>query len=217
MHSHIRARAAVLLVGGAILVSACGSGAAPAAAPTAAATAAPVAAATAAPTVAPTAAPTAAPTPAKGQVIPHKAGDAHKLQPKRLEAVVEIIMGEMYFANVQGQKNPTFTLPTGKTVGIHIHNEGTVMHELVIGRTLKPGGDYEQTLTQLVESDVFFYYGELKVEVGGAMYGEIEMDEGLRDAWIRIKVPANLKGEWELGCFTPEHYEKGMHTKIIFQ
>ncbi len=212
MQSSIRARALIFLTGGAVLVSACGS--APAAnAPTAAATAPP----TAAPTAPPTAAPTVAPTPAKGQVIAHKAGAAHKLQPKRLEAVVEIDMGDHYFANVEGQKNPTFTLPTGKTIGIHIHNEGTVVHEIVIGRKLKPGGDYEQTLTQLVESDVFFYYGEVKAEVGGAMYGEIEMDEGLRDAWIRINVPANLKGEWELGCFTPEHYEKGMHTKLIFQ
>ena len=208
MQSSIRARALIFLTGGAVLVSACGS------APVATA---PTAAATAPPTAAPTAPPTAAPTPAKGQVIAHKAGDAHKLQPKRLEAVFEIGMGENYFGNVQGQKNPTFTLPTGKTIGIHIHNEGTVLHELVIGRKLKAGGDYEETLTQLVESDVFFYYGEVKAELGGATYGEVEMDQGVRDVWIRINVPANLKGEWELGCFAPEHYEKGMHAKLIFQ
>ena len=131
--------------------------------------------------------------------------------------VPEITMGEMYFANVQGQKTPTFTIPTGKTVGIHIHNEGTVMHEIVFGRKVKADGDYEQTLTELVSSDVFFYYGDVKAEVGGAMYGEIEMDKGLRDVWIRIKVPANLKGEWEIGCFVPEHYAKGMHAKLIIQ
>lgn len=215
MHSHIRARALVILVGGAILVSACGSGSAPAAAPTVVATAPPVAAATAAPTVAPTVAPA---TPAPGQVIAHKAGAAHKLQPKRLEAVFEIDMGEMYFANVQGQKNPTFTFPTGKTIGIHLHNEGTEMHEFVIGRKLNASGDdYEETLTKLVESDVFFYYGEVKAEVGGATYGEVEVDKDMRDVWIRLNVPANLKGEWELGCFAPNHYEKGMHAKIIFQ
>jgi len=213
MHSHIRARALIFLTGGAVLVSACGGGAAPAAAPTVVATAPPVAAAT----TPPTAAPTAAPSPAKGQVIVHKAGAAHTLQPKRLEAVVEIDMGDHYFGSVQGEKNPTFTIPTGKTVGIHIHNEGTAMHEIVIGRKLKTGGDYEETLTQLVESDVFFYYGEVKAEIGGAMYGEIEVEESIRDIWIRINVPANLKGEWEIGCFAPDHYEKGMHAKLIFQ
>lgn len=198
----------------AIVIAACGTAATPVPATLAVATAAPVVAATVAPTVAPT----PVPTPAKGQVIPHQAGAAHKLQPKRLEAVFEIDMGEMYFANVQGQKNPTFTFPTGKTIGIHIHNEGTEMHEFVIGRKLNAkGDDYEETLTKLVESDVFFYYGDVKAEVGGSMYGELEMDEHLRDVWIRIKVPENLKGEWELGCFAPEHYKKGMHAKVIFQ
>lgn len=210
MHSHIRARVSVLLAGGAILVSACGGSAPAANAPTTAATAAPTAAATAAPTAAPA-------TPAPGQVIAHKAGVVHTLMPKNLEQVLEIDMGDHYFGNAQGQKNPTFTLPAGKIVGIHLHNEGAVLHEIAIGRTLKKDGDYEQTLTELVTSDLFFYYGTARAEIGGATYGEIEVDTGMRDIWIRINVPANLKGEWEIGCFVPEHYDKGMHAKIIFQ
>ena len=219
MSSYIRARVPIFLVGGAILVSACGGSAPAASTPTAAATAAPAATATAAPTVAPTVAPTIAPaTPAPGLVVAHKAGEAHKLQPKRLESVVEIDMGDHFFTNAQGEKSPTFTLPAGKTVGIHIHNEGKVMHEVMIGRTLmKDGHGYETMLTELVPSDVFFYYGEVKAEVGGAMYGELEIEQGIRDVWIRLNVPANLKGEWEIGCFVPDHYEKGMHTKLIFQ
>ena len=212
MRSHIRARASVFLAGGAILVSACG--AAPAATVPTAATAAPTAAATAAATVAVTAAPA---TPAPGQVIAHKAGVVHTLMPKNIEQVLEIDMGDYFFGNTQGQKNPTFTLPAGKIVGIHLHNEGTVLHEIAIGRTLKKDGDYETTLTKLVPSDVFFYYGTARAEIGGATYGEIEVDKDMRDVWIRFNVPANLKGEWEIGCFTPEHYDKGMHAKIIFQ
>ncbi len=212
MRSSIRIRTLVILAGGAVLVSACGG-----TAPTAAATAAPAtpAPATPAPTVAATPAP--ATQPPGLLVLDHKVGVAHKLQPKRIETVVEIDMGDHYFGSVEGAKNPTFTIPAGKTVGIHIHNEGTVMHELVFGRNPKKDGDYEQTLTELVSSDVFFYYGDVKAEVGGAMYGEIEMDKGLRDVWIRINVPANLKGEWEIGCFAPEHYAKGMHAKLIIQ
>ena len=211
MRSHIRARASLFLAAGAILVSAaaCGSSAPAASAPTAAG---PVAAATPTPTVAPTA------SPAPGQVVAHKMGATHVLQPKRLETVIEIDMGDHYFGNVQAQKNPTFTLPAGKTVGIHLHNEGTVMHEIAIGQTLKKDSSgYEKTLTELVPSDVFFYYGEVKGEVGGAMYGEVEVDLGMRDVWIRLNVPANLKGEWELGCFVPEHYGKGMHAKLLIQ
>jgi uncharacterized cupredoxin-like copper-binding protein len=206
MRTNIRARATVLLAGGAILVSACGGAAPAASAPTTAATAAPTTAATAAPA-----------SPAQAIVAAHKMGDAHKLQPKRLESVIEIDMGDHYFGNAQGQKNPTFTLPAGKTVGIHLHNEGTVMHEIVIGRTVKKDGDYETTLTELVKVDVFFYYGEVKSEIGGANFGEIEVEQGIKDIWLRLTVPTELKGEWELGCFAPEHYDKGMHAKLIFQ
>ena len=217
MHSHIRARASVILAGGAILVSACGAGSAPAVAPTVAPTVAATVAATTAPAPVATVAPA---TSGPGQVIAHKAGEAHKLQPKRLEAVFEIDMGDHFFGNPEGDKNPTFTLPAGKTIGIHIHNAGEVLHEIMIGRTLvmKEGEHgYEQNLTELVPSDVFFYYGDVKAEVGGATYEEIEMDEGLVDVWIRLNVPAELKGEWEIGCFAPDHYEKGMHTKLIFK
>jgi len=207
MHSHIRARCLVLLAGGAILVSACGGSAPAVTAPTAApVTAAPATAATAAPA-----------SPAAGQIVAHKAGAPHALQPKNITQVLEIDMGDHYFGNAQGQKNPTFTLPAGKIVGLHLHNEGAVLHEIVIGRTLKKDGDYEQNLTELVTSDVFFYYGTARAEIGGATYGEIEVDKDMRDVWIRLTVPANLKGEWEIGCFVPDHYEKGMHAKIVFE
>jgi len=202
MHSSIRALS--VLAGGAILVSACAGGA-----PATSATAAPATAAAAAPA-------TAVP----GLVLAHTAGETHKLQPKRLESVVEIDMGDHYFGNVLGQMNPTFTLPVGKTIGIHLHNEGAVMHELMIGQkvVVKEGEQtYERNLTELVSSDVFFYYGAVKAEIGGARYGEIEVEQGIKDVWIRLTVPAELKGEWEIGCFAPDHYEKGMHAKLIFQ
>ena len=204
MDTKIRSRALAMLAGSAVLVSACGN-AGTATAPTSAATTQPTT--------------PAAPTTAGPQalVVAHRQGDAHKLQPKRLEQVVEIDMGDNYFGNTQGVKNPTFTLPVGKTVGIHLHNEGTVMHELLIGRNAKKDGDYETALHQLVDFDVFFYYGDVKAELGGAKFEELEVEQGVRDVWLRFTVPAELKGEWELGCFAPEHYAKGMHAKLIFQ
>ncbi|HEU5287258.1 MAG TPA: hypothetical protein VFV20_02550 [Candidatus Limnocylindria bacterium] len=205
MKSDLRARALAILAGSAVLVSACG---------TAPAATAPTAAAPTAAAAVPTAAPAATP---QSLVVAHKLGETHKSQPKRLESVIEIDMGDHYFGNPQGAKNPTFTLPVGKTVGIHLHNEGTVMHEIVVGRTAKKDGDYETTLSELIDFDVFFYYGDVKAEIGGAKFGEIEVEQGIRDVWLRFTVPAELKGEWELGCFAPEHYAKGMHAKLIFQ
>jgi uncharacterized cupredoxin-like copper-binding protein len=149
-------------------------------------------------------------------LAPHKPGTAHALQPKNLEAMIEIDMYEFYFANPQGEKNPTFRLPAGKTVGIHVHNEGAVVHELAIGRKLAQG-EYQEVLTELVPSDLFFYYGAVKAEVEDAKFGEMEVESGVRDIWIRMNIPAELKGEWELGCFVEGHYEQGMAAKLIIE
>lgn len=214
MNRSTRALHSRLLAGGAILALAV-SCAGPSPATTAAtpeATAAPVAA----PTVAAPAQPTAA-TALQAQAVSHQAGTTHGLQPKRLAAVIEIDMYDHYFADLLGQQNPTFTLPVGKTVGIHFHNEGTVMHEFAIGRTPKADGGYETSLLEVVKSDVFFYYGAAKSEIGGATLEEIEIEPGLKDVWLRFTVPAELKGEWEVGCFAEDHYLKGMKAKIVFQ
>jgi uncharacterized cupredoxin-like copper-binding protein len=163
-----------------------------------------------------------APTPTQAPaaaLVSHKAGLVHSFQPKRLEAVVEIDMYEFYFANPQGERNPTLRFPAGKTVGIHIHNEGAIVHELMIGRRVKHGDEhgYEEALTELVPSDLFFYYGQTKAEVEDAEFGELEVEPGIKDIWLRMTIPAELKGEWELGCFVEGHYEQGMKAKLIIE
>lgn len=192
----------------------------------------PVLAACAAP-VAPTATPAppkpAAPAPAAAPV-PHAAGTDHAAKPKRLETVIEIDLKEMSFNSTDGRTNPTFRVPAGKTVGLHIHNGGAVMHELAIGR--KPvklaettvGGTkvsvpagYATMLFEEVESDLFFYYGNGKVEVEGARFEEMEVDPGIQDTWLRIQIPREMAGEWELGCFAAGHYEAGMHATLIVE
>jgi uncharacterized cupredoxin-like copper-binding protein len=164
------------------------------------------------------AAPAPTPQAAKGSPVlaAHKAGETHSFVPKRLEAVVEIDMNEFSFANPRGERNPTFKLPAGKTVGIHIHNEGAIVHELAIGRKIK-GGEYEEVLTELVPSDLFFYYGQNKAEVEDAKFGELEVDTGVRDVWMRLNIPTGLKGEWELGCFVEGHYEQGMKARLLVE
>lgn len=150
-------------------------------------------------------------------LVAHKAGETHSLQPKRLDAVIEVDMNEMYFANPQGEKNPVFRLPAGKTVGIHLHNEGTIMHEFAIGRKLNASGEYADVLTEKVPSDLFFYYGNVKAEVEDAEFGELEVEPGIRDIWLRLVIPPELKSEWEIGCFAEGHYAAGMKAKLIVE
>jgi uncharacterized cupredoxin-like copper-binding protein len=138
-------------------------------------------------------------------------------KPKGLEAVIEIDMREFDFASPQREKNPTFRLPSGKTVGIHIHNEGAILHELALGRKVKGTEGYSEVLTQMVPVDVFFYYGQGKAELEGAKFSELEVDSGIKDIWLRLVIPGELKGEWEIGCFVEGHYEQGMHTRLIIE
>lgn len=167
------------------------------------------------------AAPASAPAPV---LAVHKAGEQHPFQPKRLQVVVEVDMYDFYFATPQGGKNPTIRVPAGKTIGLHIHNEGGIVHELMIGRKVKmeemeegkPHG-YVEMLTTTVPADVFFYYGQAKAEVGGALFEELEVEPGIKDVWLRLTIPVGMKGEWEIGCFVPGHYEAGMKTTLIVE
>jgi hypothetical protein len=72
----------------------------------------------------------------------------------------------------------------------------------MIGRTIMTGEEhgYEQVLTELVPSDLFFYYGDVKAEVEDTEFGELEVEPGVRDIWMRLNIPEELKGEWEVGC-----------------
>ena len=101
-------------------------------------------------------------------------------------------------------------------MGIHVHNEGAVGHEMIIGRKLT-SGKYQEVLTELVPSDLFFYYGAVKAEVEDTKFGEMEVESGVRDVWMRMNIPAEFKGEWEIGCFVEGHFEQGMHAKLIIE
>lgn len=149
------------------------------------------------------------------QAVAHPLLAEKTVKPKRLEEVVQIDMYDFYFATPKGEKNPTIRLPAGKTVGLHLHNEGKVVHELAIGRKPKADGGYGEVLTELVPVDLFFYYGDVKAEVEEAQFGELEVDAGIQHVWMRLQIPPEFRGEWEIGCFVEGHYEQGMKTTLV--
>ena len=38
-----------------------------------------------------------------------------------------------------------------------------------------------------------------------------------QEAELEMTLPAEVLGEWEMGCFRPNHYESGMHLKFIVE
>ena len=161
--------------------------------------------------------------------LQQQAKPAAPREPKRLEAKITVEMGEtpsdMFFAGAGGVKGQAFRVPAGKTVGLHFVNKGQKLHEFMIGRTLAmekgmPHG-YQSNIFEKVTADVFAYPSGKLIEIGGAGFEEIELDPGA-DTWLRAKFPAEMKGEWEIGCFVQEpgqkgHYEQGMKAKLIIE
>jgi len=148
-------------------------------------------------------------------------------EPKRLEAKQTLDMGEtptaMFFTTPEGVKGGPFKLPAGKTVGMRFVNKGEKLHEFIIGRTPETVegkfDGYKVNLFEKVSADLFVYASGKMVEIGGANFEEIEVEPGA-EVWIRMTIPAELKGEWEIGCFVQEpnakgHYDQGMHAKLI--
>lgn len=167
--------------------------------------------------------PAATPTPAPTTLPPPQ-------EPKRLEEKITIEMGDMFFATAQGVTGGLFKVSAGKTVGIKIVNKGAMEHEIMFGREVEfeerevagkkvsvPHG-YKVPLFEDVDADIFVYPGGKKIEIETeGKFAEIEMEAGAPDVWIRTKFPAGVKGEWEIGCFVPGHYEAGMKAKFIIE
>lgn len=150
---------------------------------------------------------------------PQSAPSTTAREPKRLETKINIVMGEMFFADEHGMKGGPFKVPAGKTVGIHIVNKGMMEHEIMFGRERHEGEDhgYVASLFDDVPADVFVYPAGKKVEVETeGMIEEIELEPGA-DVWLRVKFPAETKGVWEIGCFITGHYEAGMKAVFIVE
>lgn len=156
-------------------------------------------------------------------------------EPGHLEARITIVMNEeaggntMYFATPEGVKGGPFRVPSGKVVGIHfINKSASEEHEILFGRNPQIGNnettDYTVNLFKELGADVFTYPSGKKVEVATeAELLELELEPGA-DLWVRATFPAEMKGEWEIGCFVApdqqgakNHYDRGMHGKFIIE
>ncbi|MEK6975107.1 MAG: hypothetical protein AABY18_02045 [Candidatus Thermoplasmatota archaeon] len=141
-------------------------------------------------------------------------------EPSRVEERVFLTLDDDFMADSSGAKGPTFHVTAGKTVGLHVQNEGAVVHEVMFGRNVETedgmAHGYGESLFENVGADVFVYQPaktEVATEHGLA---EIEVGAG-GQVWIRAMFPAEMKGTWEIGCFVPGHFEEGMKATLIIE
>ncbi len=126
--------------------------------------------------------------------------------------VVQVKMGEFYF------KPQAIRLKAGQQVRIEIVNEGKIEHEFMLGREVEMEGGkpahYEKDFFDGIQVSHTEEKGEFKLE---PMHGtEVELDEGGK-ATLSFTVPTDRKGNWEVGCFAPGHYEAGMKGVLVVE
>ncbi len=113
------------------------------------------------------------------------------------KADVEIKMGEFYFQVPGKDKNAPIELPAGKELLIKFVNEGKVAHEAHFGR----GFDSTKRL----------YKEEL---MPGFLGIHLEPNQ---IGYLHMLLSEKQKGEWEIGCLIPGHYEAGQKVKLIIK
>jgi uncharacterized cupredoxin-like copper-binding protein len=134
-----------------------------------------------------------------------------------------LLMDEFSFA-VAGPPPPpgyppqTAVLPAGRSVLVTVRNVGRIVHHWSVGRTLLPGGGYEDDLLAMMEPEVLSGTGYRLVETeertaGGP--GGLIMEVAPGGAvTLRLAVPDDATGTWEMACFVPGHYQAGMRKAL---
>lgn len=102
----------------------------------------------------------------------------------------------------------SLSLHSGRSQRIVLVNRGTQPHELMIGRGAHSGGGHHGFMEN------FFEGLQISVESGGVTLEARDLTHVVlqpgASVTLTLTVPPNRKGQWELGCFVPGHYELGM-------
>ncbi len=123
---------------------------------------------------------------------------------------------------------PSIQLTVGEEVALTLRNEGRVAHEWLIGssivRTPEEKG-FQRDLLALLKPKVEGHKYSLE-RAGRRAPGQDDpstrISTGLQlqpggEVTLLFAVPANVQGEWEMGCLFPGHYESGMKGMLIIR
>ncbi len=123
---------------------------------------------------------------------------------------------------------PTIQLAIGEEVVLTIRNEGRVAHEWLAGgglvRTYEEKG-FRKDLFALLTPKLDGRHYSLE-RTGFRAPGQDEparrISTGVQiqpggEVRLIFTVPSSAKGEWEMGCLFPGHYESGMKGRLIIQ
>ncbi len=121
---------------------------------------------------------------------------------------VDIQMSEFHF------NPPEPRLKAGETVTLTVINRGAVDHEFMLGRDSSHGDGYERDFLRGVRTEVRMSQGSTFTD---GDHGKMMLIQPGGKGELTMKVPPDRKGEWEMGCFLPGHYQAGMKGKVLIE
>ncbi len=133
------------------------------------------------------------------------------------ETKLTFTLNEMSFILDGQQPNTPIVLESGKSYALEFENKGKIKHEVLWGRSpIKTATgaleDYETNLFATTSAVV----DSKGWEVVNAGLIEVVLEPG-QTLEVIVTIPAEMKGDWDMGCFQPGHYEAGMHAAIVIQ
>ena len=138
-------------------------------------------------------------------------GGKEEPTPPPADRTVQVTMGEMYF------KPDVIRVKEGERIALEMVNEGAVEHEMWVGRQVH----MEKGMPEGFDRDFFAgmrpHFRGSKAEMEREEQGtELEFKAGGKGT-LTFTVPAGTRGEWEIGCFEPGHYQAGMKAKLVVE
>ena len=133
--------------------------------------------------------------------------------------VIEVTMADFSFSPAVLQ------IPADRPVTLVFVNTGVVEHEFMVGRTAV-NGDFEVDLFANVNVEMGSEDAADHDDAGAAPHDHPDTDvqddhgtmvltgPGMRSSMTFV-LPGVLRGEWEMACFIPGHYDGGMHGTVI--
>lgn len=133
------------------------------------------------------------------------------------DPIVVISMGDHFFEVPGTERGTPITVKAGRPYFLQIRNDGKQEHNVEWGRGVltKEGGAPELYATQLM--------GHVPVKLMNKFW-DASVD-GLRDlnmkpgqeVELEVIFPESARGDWEIGCFRPGHYDAGMRVPFIVE
>ncbi len=116
------------------------------------------------------------------------------------------------------------TLPAGETVTLTLKNTGTIPHEFMLGTSPQEDGGYGEDLLSELEVEVVGGNGYVTEGLGDHDDGAGPSDHGAMiqvepggEITLKLTIPSDAAGSYEMGCFLPGHYEAGMKGTVTIE